>query len=37
MLYEQMNRKAEAKTEYQRALQLNPAHKESRAALRKLG
>lgn len=37
MLYEQMNRKAEAKQEYQRALQLNPGHKESKAALKKLG
>lgn len=37
MLYEQMGRKADAKKEYQRALQLNPEHKESKAALRKLG
>ncbi|MGQ0429149.1 MAG: tetratricopeptide repeat protein [Gammaproteobacteria bacterium] len=37
MLYEQMGRKADAKKEYQRALQLNPDHKESKAALRKLG
>ncbi|MBX3703053.1 MAG: tetratricopeptide repeat protein [Steroidobacteraceae bacterium] len=37
MLYEQMGRKAEAKAEYQRALQANPEHKESKAALRKLG
>jgi len=37
MLYEQMKRKADAKREYQRALQLNPGHKESKAALKKLG
>lgn len=37
MLYEQMGRKADARKEYERALQLNPAHKESKAALRKLG
>lgn len=36
MLYEQTGRKAEAKKEYERALQLNPEHKESKAALRKL-
>jgi tetratricopeptide (TPR) repeat protein len=37
MLYEQMGRKAEAKKEYQRALQANPGHRESKAALKKLG
>lgn len=36
MLYEQMGRKADARREYERALQLNPDHEESRAALRKL-
>jgi len=37
MLYEQMGRKADARRQYQQALQLNPAHKESKAALKKLG
>lgn len=37
MLYEQMGRKAEAKQEHRRALQVNPGHRESKAALKMLG
>ena len=37
MLYEQMKRPADAKSAYRAALALDPAHKESKAALKKLG
>lgn len=37
MLYEQMGRKADAKKQYLQAQQVNPKHKESKAALKKLG
>jgi len=37
MLYEQMGRKADAKQQYLLAQQVNPGHKESKAALKKLG
>jgi tetratricopeptide (TPR) repeat protein len=37
MLYEQMGRNADAKQQYRQALQRNPQHKESKAALKKLG
>ena len=37
MLYELMGRKADAKKQYLAAQQVNPGHKESKAALKKLG
>lgn len=37
MLYELMGRPQDARKEYQRALEVNPRHEESKAALRKLG
>ena len=37
MLYELMGRKTDAKQQYLRAQQVNPEHKESKAALKKLG
>lgn len=37
MLYEQMGRKADARSSYQEALRIDPKHAEAKAALRKLG
>jgi Tfp pilus assembly protein PilF len=37
MIYEKKGRRDQARAEYQAALRLDPAHREARAALRKLG